>query len=189
MVRDTSLVTGSIGQIAQRDRISLAESFLSADWIVLIDVSGSMAAHDSRGGQQRYQVACQELARLQRDLPGRIAVVAFSHSVQFVPGGQPPFLSGSTDLAAALRFVQVADGTVRFVVISDGYPNEPERALALAATFKSTIDVVYVGPEFDRRGLEFLEMLAKAAGGKFVKADRAAQLADKVETLMIGAGR
>ena len=184
----TAIVPGSIGAIAQRDGISIAESFLSADTIVLIDVSGSMAAHDSRGGQSRYDVACQELARLQHDLPGRIAVVAFSSSVQFVPGGRPPFLSGGTDLAAALRFVQVADGTVRFVVISDGYPDEPERALALASQFQSQIDVIYCGPEADRIGREFLEMLARAAGGRYVVADRAAELAERVQTLMLGAG-
>lgn len=184
----TAIVPGSIGAIAQRDGISIAESFLSADVIVIVDVSGSMAAHDSRGGQQRYEVACQELARLQRDLPGRIAVVAFSSSVQFVPGGVPPFLSGNTDLAAALRFVQVADGTVRFIVISDGYPDEPERTLALASQFRSQIDVVYVGPESDRIGREFLEMLARAAGGRYVVANRAAELAERVQTLMLGAG-
>jgi len=185
----TSIVPGSLGAMAQRDGISIAESFLSADVIVIVDVSGSMATRDSRGGQQRYEVACQELERLQRDLPGRIAVVAFSSSVQFVPGGQPPFLGGGTDLAGALRFVQVADGCVRFVVISDGYPDEPERALALASQFRSQIDVVYVGPESDRIGREFLEMLARAAGGRYVVADRAAELAERVETLMLGAGR
>ncbi|MDA8189597.1 MAG: VWA domain-containing protein [Dehalococcoidales bacterium] len=184
-----ALVTGSIGQIAQRDGISIAESFLTADVIVLVDVSGSMAAHDSRGGKQRYEVACQELTKLQNTLPGKLAVVAFSSETQFVPGGQPPFLSGSTDLAGALRFVQPADGCVRFIVVSDGYPDEPEEALAIARRFQSVIDVVYVGPESDLIGLRFLEDLARAAGGRFVKAEKAAELADKVSTLMIGAGR
>lgn len=190
MVTNNSLVTGSIGQIAQRDGLSIAESFMSADYIALVDVSGSMGAHDSRGGKQRYTVACEELTHLQNTLPGKIAVFAFSSGTVFVPGGVPPFESGDTDLAGALRFVKPADGCVQsFVVISDGEPNDPEKALALAATMTSRIDVVYVGPESDRRGAQFLEMLARAAGGRFVKADRAQELADKIQTLMIGAGR
>ncbi len=188
MVNTNALVTGSIGQIAQRDGISVAESFLSADAICLIDVSGSMAAHDSRGGKQRYEVACEELIKLQNTMPGKLAVVAFSSETVFVPGGMPPFLSGSTDLAGALRFVQVADGTVKFVVISDGYPDEPEEALAIARRLQSVIDVVYVGPESDRAGLQFLEQLAKASGGQFVKADRVAELAARVE-LLLGSGK
>lgn len=184
-----AIVTGSLGAIAQRDGMSIAESFLSADVIVLVDVSGSMDSPDSRGGRRRYDVACEELARLQRDLPGKIAVIAFSSWPEFVPGGVPPFQCGGTDLAGALRFVQPADGTVKFIVVSDGQPDSVSECLKIAASFQSTIDVVYVGPEGDRTGALFLEQLARAAGGKFVKADRATELAERVETLLLGAGR
>ncbi len=188
MSGQTTLVPGSIGAIAQRDGISLAESFLSADVIAIVDVSGSMAMTDSRGNRERYAVACEELRTLQANLPGKIAVVAFSEQAVFSPSGVPIFQGAGTDLEQALRFVQVADGTVRFIVISDGQPNDPARALALAHTFTSKIDTVFVGPETDFGGAHFLQQLAKAAGGRYVLAEKAVELADKVEKLMLAAG-
>lgn len=180
------IVVGSIAALAEQSNTSIAESFLSADVIILVDVSGSMNARDSRNNQSRYDVACQELARLQRDLPGKVAVVAFSSTVQFAPGGVPPFEAGGTDLVAALRFVQVADGLMRFIVISDGEPQDKEKSLAIARQFKSRIDVIYVGPEDDYAGgRRFLEQLASSSGGQFVTADRAMELADKIETLLL----
>lgn len=186
---NTAIVAGSLRSIAQRDGVSLAESFLSADVICIVDVSGSMDSHDSRGDRKRYDVACEELARLQSEMPGKITVVAFSDTVRFCPGGVPVFEGCGTDLAEALKFVKVADGTVRFIVISDGMPNDRDRALAIAKTFKSVIDVVYVGSESDRSGAHFLRQLAAAAGGHFVVAARATELAEKAKSLMLSAGR
>ena len=182
------IIPGSLGAIAQNESKSIAESFVSADVIIVVDTSGSMEARDSRGGNSRYDVALEELKRLQRDLPGKLAVVAFSSQVEFCPGGIPTFFRGGTDLTAALQFVKVADGLVQFIVISDGQPDNKKTALSLASTFKSRIDVVYVGPEDDYMGgRKFLEKLAQASGGQFVTADRAQQLADRVETLLLSA--
>lgn len=183
---NTAIVTGSISSIAQRENQSIAETFLSADAIVLVDVSGSMDAPGSRDGQSRYTVACQELAKLQERMPGKLAVVAFSDSPMFVPWGVPPFLGMDTNLTAALQFVKPADGTVRFIVISDGYPNDPEGALSIARGFQSQIDCIFVGPEDDQRGRQFLERLAQVGKGKFVLDLNVNQLAEKVETLLLG---
>lgn len=181
----TALVPGSIGAMAQQGNKSIAEIFSSlTEVIALVDVSGSMDSHDSRDGRSRYEVACEELAKLQAKLPGRIAVVAFSSDFVFVPSGQPPFLCSGTDLAKALKFVNVADGTVRFIVISDGQPNDPQQALKIARTFKSRIDVVYTGPEGDRSGARFLEELATCAGGKYAVAAQAQQLCEKVQLML-----
>ena len=180
-----SLVPGSLGAVAQRNGASIAESFLSADVLILIDVSGSMAQADARGGRERYTVACEELAHLQASMPGKIGVVAFSSSVQFVPGGVPLFEGGTTDLAKALRFVQVADGCVKFVVVTDGQPDSESDAMDIARTFKSPISVVYVGPEDERSGAEFLQRLAKASGGRYVVAEHADELAERVERLLL----
>lgn len=183
---NNQIVAGSLSALAQQNNTSIAESFLNADVIILVDVSGSMDSRDAQGGQRRYDVACQELSRLQASLPGKIAVVAFSSSVQFVPGGIPSFEAGGTDLAKALRFVQVADGLVKFIVISDGQPSDEKKCLDIARQFKSKIDVVYVGPEDDfMGGRKFLEKLAAASGGTFVTADHANQLAEKVEHLLL----
>lgn len=185
---NNAIVVGSLADIAARSNTSIAESFLSCELITIVDVSGSMEQRDSRGGQSRYRVALEELAKLQKSRPGKVAVIAFSQSVEFVPGGVPPMLGGGTDLAAALRFARMADSaSMRFVVISDGYPDDEPAALAEAAKFVGRIDTVYVGPESDLGGRDFLSRLAAASGGQSVTADRAQQLAAKIETLLLHA--
>lgn len=180
-----AIVPGSLAQVARTDRMSLAEAFVYANSVVIIDVSASMSTHDSRGGQTRYEVACAELAQLQQHNRGKIAVLAFSDRCIFVPGGVPPLLHGSTDLANALRFARTADtGTVRFVLISDGEPNSEEEALAEAGRYRGRIDVIYVGPEERPAGREFLERLARVRQGALVTADRAQELAAKTQWLL-----
>ena len=183
-----ALVPGSLGAVAERDGKSLAETFLSADAIVIVDTSGSMDEHDARGGRSRYGVACEELGRLQRDLPGKIAVVAFSSWVQFEPSGVPAFMGGGTEMAEALRFVKPADGCVRFILVSDGQPDNEAETLQVARTFESKIDTIYIGPEDNRSGADFLRRLAAATGGRHVLAEKADELAERVETLLLRAG-
>lgn len=189
MQQSNAIVTGSLSDMARREGHTLAESFLSADAVVLVDVSGSMDARDSRGGLSRYDVALQELAELQKRLPGKVAVIAFSDSTMFCPGGQPPLLGSGTNLAGALRFAKVADVPgMRFVVISDGQPDDQGAALAVAATYKCRIDTIFTGPENDLSGgRAFLLELATASGGQSVTADRAQELAAKTATLLLGA--
>lgn len=185
---NTSIVVGSLADIAAKGNVSLAESFLNCEVTTIVDVSGSMDAHDSRGGQSRYTIALEELAKLQKARPGKVAVIAFSQSVEFVPGGVPPMLGGGTDLAAALRFARMADSaSMRFVVISDGYPDDDKAALAEAASYQGRIDTVYVGPESDRYGRDFLARLAAANRGRAVTANRALELAATIETLLLHA--
>jgi len=124
--KSSALITGSLGAIAQRDNMTLAESFLSADAILIVDMSGSMGAHDAPDGLSRYEAAENELRRLQEENPGKIAVIAFSDTAEFAPTGIPRRMGNGTNLTGALRFVKPADGTgVRFIVISDGEPDEP----------------------------------------------------------------
>lgn len=182
----TALVPGSLGAIAKQTGASLAETFLNASCIVICDTSGSMAARDSRGGKSRYDVELEELAKLQAAMPGKIAVIAFSHSVTFCPDGRPYNFGGNTDLASALDFAKVADVPgIRFVIISDGIPDEPELALCAARKYKARIDAIYVGPEADNDGgRRFLERLALESGGKAMAANRAMELAAKAQLLL-----
>jgi hypothetical protein len=185
---NTALVMGSLAQIAQAQNVSIAESFLNVDAIILFDVSGSMDTHDSRGGRTRYEVALEELARLQGDLPGKLCVIGFSSNAAFAPTGQPIFTGTGTNLAGALQFVKVADdGDMRYIVISDGQPDDPEKALSVAADFQGRIDGVYVGPEGESEGRRFLERLAVAHGGQAVTAAQACQLAAKTSRLLLAA--
>lgn len=184
----STVVKGSLADQARANNTSIAESFLNAALIVIVDASGSMAATDSRGGQSRHNVACAELADLQRSMPGKVAVIAFSTETVFVPGGAPPFLGGGTDLAGALQFAHVADTPgMRFVVISDGQPDDSSAALAEARKYTNRLDTIYVGPETDRLSRKFLEQLAKASGGQSVSADRAQELAASIQSLLLSA--
>jgi Mg-chelatase subunit ChlD len=182
---NTSIVPGSIEDLAQKSNQSIAATFLTVDAVVLIDVSGSMAIEDARGDRSRYDVACEELANLQGRLPGKIAVVAFSSFPQFVPNGRPPFLDGGTDMAQAMNFVKPADGCVKFILISDGEPNNEKKTLEAARSFQNYWDTIYIGPECDRRGADFLQKLAKATGGKCEVTGCVDRLADQI-TLMLG---
>lgn len=186
----TELVaTGSMADVATKGNTSVAESFVSCDAVVVIDVSSSMKTRDGHDNQRRYDVACAELAELQRTLPGRVAVIAFSDTVIFVPGGLPPMIGGGTDLAAALQFAKVADvPDMRFIIISDGEPNDEHAALDVASRYTNRIDTIYVGPREWPAGQAFLQRLANASGGASVTADRAAELADRIETLLLGGG-
>lgn len=181
----TQLVKGSLGAIAKQSGRSLAQTFISCDVVVIVDTSGSMGTHDSRGGNSRYDQACYELATLQGDLPGKIGVISFADKVVFCPNGTPLNLGGMTDLAAALRFAKVADvpGGMRFIVISDGEPSNEAEALKIAKTYSNRIDTIYCGPE-NGEGLAFLKRLAAASGGSHVTAAQAKQLSDSVQKLL-----
>lgn len=179
-----ALVLGSIAAVAQDTGRPLAMTMMDVDAVVIVDTSGSMSAYDSRGGQQRYDVACQELAALQARLPGKLAIVSFSDIALLCPTGRPDFLGGGTNLAGALRYARTFDvDGVRFIVVSDGEPDSKTDALAEAARISGRIDTIYVGPE-SGAGREFLARLANVSGGKTVVAERALELTAAVTLLL-----
>lgn len=183
---NNSIIKGSLGAIAKQSGKSIAESFISADVIVIVDTSGSMAANDSRNDHSRYDVACEELRNLQNSMPGKIAVISFSDKTEFCPSGYLTFMGGGTDLAGALRFAKIADvPDMKFIVISDGEPNDGQEALRIARTYRNKVHTIYVGPENDNSGREFLNRLAQASGGQSITADRAKELAASVNTLLL----
>ena len=187
-----AITAGSLASISKKENLSLAESFLSVDAILVVDMSGSMAANDAPGGISRYEAAEKELRQLQSSMPGKVAVVAFSSTVQFCPGGIPPRLGGGTDMAGALRFVQPADGCAKIVLISDGQPDSESATLAVAREFEHRIDTVYIGPEsgfgsYGPAGRAFLEKLAAATGGKAMKSAAPGLLREQVESLLLTA--
>lgn len=180
---NTQIVTGSIADLAQKNNQSIAETFLSCDCVVLIDVSGSMYSED-RTGKSRYERACESLASLQQTLPGKIAVVRFSDDVKFEPSGVPFFEGGGTDLSAGLRFIKMADvPEMHFVVISDGEPNDRQSAISIAKTFSNKIDVIFIGNELDRSAIQFMNELARVSGGKQITAD-SAKIAETTRLLL-----
>ncbi|MCE5207868.1 MAG: VWA domain-containing protein [Chloroflexi bacterium] len=182
----TEIVPGSISAIAQASGKSIAELFTSAEVVTIVDVSGSMDNHDSRGGKNRYSVACEELAYIQANRPGKVAVIAFSTRAQFCPGGVPFFDGGGTKLAEALRYAKIADVPgISIIVISDGEPDDEDETLKIARTYKNKISTIYVGPEDKPSGRAFLSRLAQATGGQSLTSDRAKELAKSIETLLL----
>lgn len=182
-----SIAQGSILDTAQQNGTSIAESFANAAVIILVDTSSSMCTCDSRGGQSRYDVAVEELQGLQKTMPGKLAVLSFSSDVAFCPNGIPTFFCERTNLRRALDFARMADVPgMRFILISDGDPDDPMGAMEAARKFKNKIDVIYVGSELSASGRSFLIELSKASGGQLITADRANELQAKTIKLLTG---
>lgn len=179
-----SIVKGSLAAIASQRGASIAQTFLSCDTLILVDTSGSMHEVDHGQHMSRYDRACNELAKLQSSLPGKVGVISWSSSPVFCPGGTPDFLGAGTDLAQALRFAHVADDCgITFIVISDGVPDSQTEALREAKRFKSTISTIHIGEEGDA-GARFLQELAAASGGKFGAHAAAQDLASGIQRLL-----
>ena len=180
-----TIVTGSLADVARQTKRSLAETFIGADAVVLVDTSGSMNTADSRGGHKRYEVACEELAALQAKLPGKLAVLSFSDQPMFCPAGKPYYQGAGTDMAAALKFAKVADVPgIQFILISDGEPDAPAETLKQARMYTSKIDTIYVGSEVAPTGRDFLAELAAASGGQSVTAHTATDLMPAMQKLL-----
>jgi hypothetical protein len=178
---------GSVADVAALSKTSAAEVLMNVERVVLVDVSASMLRADAQGGRRRYDVAADELAKLQAARPGKIGLVAFASGAKFCLDGRLPEATGSTDLGGALRLAATLPGTP-VVVVSDGQPDSEGDALAAAASIDAQIDTVYVGPEFDTYPQQFLKRLSASKGGRHVAADRAHALADHVERLMLAGG-
>jgi Mg-chelatase subunit ChlD len=185
MEMSKAIIPGSLGAISQQENQSLAETFLSAEMVVIVDTSGSMNASDA-DGMTRYERACHELALLQQRNSGKVAVIGFSNTPMFYPGGQPSLMGADTKMAKALQFTKVADVEgMKFFLISDGQPTDGEdRVLQVASQYKNKINTIYCGPE-GGAGQRFLSRLAEASGGVFATADRVKELASTVETMLL----
>ena len=167
------ITKGSIADLMNKSNVSLAESFMTCECIVLFDVSGSMNIKDTLWGETRFERGVKELKSIQESMPGKYAIIQFADRVDFMPGGVPVMnISGEcTDLTAALKYAKIADEIpdMRFVIISDGCPNNPMTAKAVAAQYENRIDTIFIGDENDLYGGRgFLKELAEASGGKAV---------------------
>lgn len=184
-----AIVPGSLGAVAKKTGQSIAQGFLNVKCLVMVDTSGSMNDADAGDGLTRHEAARLQLERLQAENPGEVGVCSFSSSAEFCPGGVPNIRNSSTDMVAALKMMKMADGCgIRLVLISDGCPDEAAVTLALARTFTSRIDTIYVGNEGDY-GRKFLQQLSDATGGISITnaAAELSKLSDNI-TKLIGAG-
>lgn len=163
----SSIAKGSLADVARAQGQTLAEVFLSCDAVVIVDTSASMNVCDvgEDRTRSRYLAACDELRKLQEAMPGKVAVVSFSGSTEFCPGGIPRYIGSTTDMTGALQFVKIADGAgIKLILISDGEPDSPSETLKAARTFSTKIDTIFIGPE-NSHGAQFLRDLSAATGG------------------------
>lgn len=56
----------------------------------------------------------------------------------------------------------------------------------MTATFESQIDTIYIGPEINQVGREFLSKLAEATGGTAATSDEPGMLESPMKLLMSG---
>lgn len=176
---------GSLSQVAEEKGITVEQAFANAEIVVVIDQSGSMCAPDARDGRERFDVAEEELRKIQEAYPGAVAVFEFSDDIRFCPDGVPTRIGRMTNLTDALRYVKQADNLYEIVVISDGEPDNEYTAMDVARTFKGPIHTIFIGEE-GNQGQDFLRKLAQATGGRQFQADKPGELMPGVVALLTG---
>lgn len=180
-----AIVRGSLLDVTHNTGQSIAESFFNADVLILLDNSGSMGVMDAPGKISRRQAAENELRRLQKKYPGKIALVCFADDVIPSPSGMIIPCGATTDMSAALRYaLQFDDIGMKIILVTDGAPNSTYNTIEVAKKFKSQIDAIYIGPE-DGLGLDFLNRLMGVTGGKHFKSDEPGMLAESVEKVLL----
>ena len=147
--------------------------------MILVDVSSSMETADAGDGnrEQRVAVARREVAKLQKRMPGKLAIVNFNHDASWSPEGRIENPSGSTNVAGALEYVADLLGAGRrrgsrswsSATASRTAPRRRSRRPGKLAAKGAVINTVYCGPD---RGLGkgFLNRLAAAGKGEFGEA-------------------
>lgn len=131
---------------------------------LMLDCSSSMK-HKMRNGKTRIEGLREVVKGVQADRPCQM--IAFGpnngegRTVFFVGGVPAP--EGMTPLAEAILFAKEQNAG-RVVVISDGWPDNPQAATEAAVAFGGQVDVVFVGDPGDP-GAAFLKSLAEATGG------------------------
>jgi uncharacterized protein (DUF58 family) len=130
---------------------------------ILADVSSSM--DERAGGRRKVEILAEALAGLWPDLAGA-RLIAFGSTAAEVPSpDELPPPSGGTALHLALD-AAATSRPGKTVVISDGRPDSEPAALDAAGRLPGVIDVIYCGPDSDRRAIAFMYALARRGCGR-----------------------
>jgi Mg-chelatase subunit ChlD len=131
--------------------------------VILCDTSSSMAG-------KRVERLRAETAKLSVEYPAA-RWFAFSSGVTPIEGpANLPSPGGGTAMHKALRIAaDLRAGHV--IVVSDGYPDDDDAALAEAENIPGMIEVLFVGDDNDRPGIDFMHRLARIGGGRVVVHD------------------
>lgn len=132
--------------------------------VILADVSQSMS--EQAGSRSKHAILADALGRCDPDIP----VLAFASLVDIMQRDPStgaallPTPHGGTALHLALQKARDYQPT-HILVVSDGHPDNPSRALAEADRLgKVSIDVIYCGPDHDREGVDFMRRLTRHGG-------------------------
>jgi hypothetical protein len=150
--------------------------------VLLIDVSGSMGAF-MRNGKTRINGLREVVAGIQSKRTTQMIAFGLNPGASLDPTGleprsaqgevdfvnEVPDAQNTTPLAEGIDFARV-NGFGRAVVISDGAPNDRNKALDAARNFGGRVDVIFVGDPGEPGSL-FLEQLASATGGQRFEGD------------------
>jgi len=162
-----AIVPGSVADMAARNQGQI----IPPSVCVLFDISYSMRAEDAvmadGARTSRFLAGAEQLTLLQAQYPGQIILIDFGDLAQVRPGGHPDEPNGmNTFLAPALQLAKELDtGVMRFVIISDGCPQDENPSLEVGQTFLAGIDTIAVGEA--NNGAVFLRKLAEATGGTY----------------------
>ncbi len=134
--------------------------------IFICDYSGSM--YDMNEGMCLFEHMNSILRKIQA-----INILAFADFCKFtnIPLDNPVGIGSRTDMAQALSLVKTKYSSFKkFILISDGFPNNPELTLEKAKELNHPIECIYLGmPNSD--GYLFLEKLANIANGTITNVD------------------
>jgi hypothetical protein len=138
--------------------------------LVVADVSGSMLEESALPGKTKLD-CLRDALRAQQAQP---RLLAFS-GVSWECRGMEELVSkagGSTNLAGALQHAERLK-PIHLLVISDGTPDSEDLALKVAERIANgcIIDALFIGPETDRSGIDFMRRLAAVGRGRLVKYD------------------
>lgn len=170
MNKDLYATQGSLQETSRSKNLPMEEVLMDVNHMVLIDTSYSMEGRDAGNGhEKRHDVAERELKVLQRDMPGKIAVISFSTDVMLCPGGIPHRFNQGTDIYKALQFIEPFDGTgIKFYLISDGECHD-DRVLEIAKQFQTPINCIFIGSEEGSDGRSMLREISKLSRGHYSK--------------------
>lgn len=132
--------------------------------VILCDLSGSMNG-------QPFNRLREHLSQMWAEVEPFTALYGFNDSVFAVecPEKLPTPRQGTMLTEAFKALLPLWPAQV--ILISDGLPADPNGALDAASRLPGTIDAIFVGPETDQRGIEFMRKLTLANGGQTVVRD------------------
>lgn len=189
---NTSIVKGSIQDVAKPDHGGVALALLDAKIVLICDRSGSMEMSDAMGGKKRYEVEDKIVSDLQAKYPGQIVLEAFADSAILCLSGELPYPNGSSTMISyafklAADLIKVG---MRAILITDGEATDDEsEVLKAASPLKGKLDIVFVGPDLSP-GRKMLDKISRVVGGTLDHNDlkNPQLLFDTIEQKLLGAG-